>query len=243
MCWLFSAEESYYQSSGKTFDAYLFQSNYQFRSLFPSLNRYGVTEDKCYLVRSPIYVDEFPFVKRKLSRGNRFYVAKVARADLHKWPKNLFEVLKSVRGKTVVPVLLGFNDKIKAHCGEPPSGSLVFGPGEVPVQDVLAIAQAMYCFNGGARENWPRIGLESMAAGCPVVAPRAWGWVEMIQDRKTGFLCDDEDEAIASLTALACDSRVYSDTVDNARDWIMSSDLTNREKIIEVWWRMMKNLC
>ena len=48
--------------------------------------------------------------------------------------------------------------------------------------------------NGGARENWPRAGLEAMAAGVPIVAQNDWGWREMIEHGVTGFLGGDDCE-------------------------------------------------
>ena len=53
--------------------------------------------------------------------------------------------------------------------------------------------------------NWPRVGLEAMAAGVPVVAEKRWGWLEMIEHGKTGFLGDTNEEIAHYATELAHD--------------------------------------
>ena len=81
----------------------------------------------------------------------------------------------------------------------------------------------MIGLNGGARENWPRIGLESMAAGVPLVAQNAWGWREMIDDGRTGFLTDSDEQMAFRLAQLAEDEDLRQAMIHRARlavhDW------------------------
>jgi glycosyltransferase involved in cell wall biosynthesis len=75
----------------------------------------------------------------------------------------------------------------------------------------------MLGLNGGARENWPRIGLESMAAGVPLVCQNLWGWREMIEHGKTGFLFDNDQECQYYLARLAHDEELRMEIIHNAR--------------------------
>jgi glycosyltransferase involved in cell wall biosynthesis len=59
--------------------------------------------------------------------------------------------------------------------------------------------------NGGAMENWPRVGLEAMAAGVPIVTEKRWGRLEMIDHGRTGFLGESNEELAAYATGLAHD--------------------------------------
>ena len=49
-----------------------------------------------------------------------------------------------------------------------PPWAETLAPQQIPVAEFLGRCHAMLGLNGGARENWPRIGLEAMAAGVPI---------------------------------------------------------------------------
>ena len=75
----------------------------------------------------------------------------------------------------------------------------------------------MLGLNGGARENWPRIGLEAMAAGVPLVCQNQWGWKEMIEDGQTGFLTNSDEEMAFRLAQLAYDEDLRQAIIERAR--------------------------
>ncbi len=78
--------------------------------------------------------------------------------------------------------------------GPAPPWASVLRPAALPAQQFFAHLHCLLPVNGGARENWPRAGLEATAAGVPIVAQDQWGWREMIEHGTTGFLgrCDEE---------------------------------------------------
>ena len=78
----------------------------------------------------------------------------------------------------------------------------------------------MLGLNGGARENWPRAGLEAMAAGVPLVCQNLWGWREMIVDGETGFLTDSDEEMAFRLAQLAHDEELRQRIVRRAREHV-----------------------
>ncbi len=59
--------------------------------------------------------------------------------------------------------------------------------------------------NAAAVENWPRVGLEAMAAGVPLVVDAKGGWLEMLRHGRTGYLCRTEDEFAYYAARLAYD--------------------------------------
>jgi len=91
----------------------------------------------------------------------------------------------------------------------------------------------MLPLNGGARENWPRVGLEAMAAGVPVVAPRAWGWTEMIEHGQTGFLGESVEELVYYTASLAYDETRRLEMAEAARTRV--ERLANPETILAGW--------
>jgi glycosyltransferase involved in cell wall biosynthesis len=89
----------------------------------------------------------------------------------------------------------------------------------------------------GAVENWPRVGLEAMAAGVPVVVDNRGGWPEMIRHGQTGFLCNDEGEMASCIARLAHDSTCRRAIIAQARRAV-ETELSDPE----TWWRQWKDL-
>ncbi|MFK3890140.1 glycosyltransferase family 4 protein [Sphingomonas sp. NPDC079357] len=56
-----------------------------------------------------------------------------------------------------------------------------------------AVASMDLLFNPSVTETWGQVTSEAMAAGVPVVAARATGAVDLLQDGRTGFLVPPED--------------------------------------------------
>ena len=94
--------------------------------------------------------------------------------------------------------------------------------------------------NGGARENWPRIGLEAMAAGVPLVCQNQWGWREMITDGMTGFLAGSDEEMAYRLAQLANDEDLRQAIVQRARAAV--HDLACPQRIGKQWTRLFSSL-
>ena len=92
---------------------------------------------------------------------------------------------------------------MEATWGPLPQWAKCLPPDSMPAAAFLANCHALLCLNGGDKENWPRVGLEAMAAGVPIIAERAWGWKEMIEDGVTGLLCGDVGEFAGELAWMA----------------------------------------
>ena len=64
---------------------------------------------------------------------------------------------------------MGWGPQLDRKCGATPAWAETMPPQKIPVADFLGRCHALVGLNGSARENWPRIGLEAMAAGVPLV--------------------------------------------------------------------------
>jgi len=100
---------------------------------------------------------------------------------------------------------MAWSPDIESKCGRAPKWARCYPAGALSAQDFLAGCHALLCMNGGDVENWPRVVLEAMAAGVPVVAQRQWGYREQIDDGRTGLLYDDDRQAAEQLARLAGD--------------------------------------
>lgn len=233
MTFLFDAERQFYKEHGP-FDAFVFQSEFQRSVLEPELSRFGYTQEQGNLIRGAFDLDEFQFAPRPHEKGDEFVVGRMARPDLDKWSSNTWPIYSSIQYAQRRALMLGMDRRTHAKLGTPPLFAECLGPMAIPVSQYLTNLHCLLPINGGARENWPRAGLEAMAAGVPIVAQNQWGWPEMIQHGVTGFLANDDCELAHCAAVLAYDEQLRLDIARNARRWL-ETELANPEKIWNGW--------
>ncbi len=119
-------------------------------------------------------------------------------------PRNLWQILGRVP-HLIAARVLGWGPQVEARLGPPPPWAKCFAAGSLPVGPFLQTLHALVARNEAAVENWPRVGLEAMAAGVPVVAEAQGGWNEMIRHGQTGYLARSDDELAYYTARLAYD--------------------------------------
>jgi hypothetical protein len=200
MCWLFAAERWHYSRRGP-FDAYVFQSEYQVKSLAPELKLFGIPPKNGHLIRGPIDLQEIPFAPRPRVAGEPFVFGRLSRADPSKYSQKTWETYRRVVAWPKRARVLGWSDEVSKKLGPPPEWAECLPPGAEPAGQFLRSLHCLVQINGGAHENWPRSGLEAMAAGVPIVVQNQWGWREMIRHGESGFLVSDCTNEIAYWTS------------------------------------------
>ena len=125
-------------------------------------------------------------------------------------------------------------------CGAVPAWAETFAPQQLTAADFLGRCHALLGLNGGARENWPRVGLEAMAAGVPLVCQNLWGWREMIVDGETGFLTDNDEEMAFRLAELAYDEALRQRIIRRAREHV--EELAEPERIARQWKELLETV-
>jgi hypothetical protein len=234
MSWMFPAEREHYDEYGP-FDAYVFQSEHQRSKLLPELRQYGVRDDQCFLIRGAFCPDEFPFAPRSHLNGSQFIVGRLARPDLDKWHEKTWAIYEGVPNRKAR--VMGWDSRIELKLGRPPEWAEALPPCTESSVDFLHSLHCLMPINGGAEENWPRVGLEAMSAGVPIIAENRWGWREMIDHGRTGFLANDEQEFVHYATLLASDEDLRLEIAHNARR-SLESDLANPDTIWAGWKRL-----
>jgi glycosyltransferase involved in cell wall biosynthesis len=94
---------------------------------------------------------------------------------------------------------------------------------------------------GEAVENWPRVGLEAMARGVPVVAENRGGWREMVRHGETGYLCDTDDQFAYYAARLAYDEGHRMEIICQAR-YRLEHELADPEELWNRWRELFKSL-
>ena len=183
--------------------AHHFQSEFQRAELEPILTSYGYKPEQGHLIRGAFDFQSVPFAPREHAAGKDFVVGRLSRPDLDKWSSNHWPILWKVPYAQRRAICMGWTPETQRKVGQPPPWAECLKPQQIPVTEFLGRCHVMLGLNGGARENWPRIGLEAMAAGVPVVAQNLWGWKDMIRHRETGLLFDTDEECEYYLGKLA----------------------------------------
>lgn len=215
MTFLFDREREFY-AGGDLFDAFVFQSHFQRSELEPQLEKYGYEPERGHLIRGAFDLDEFEFAPRPHSAGDVFVVGRMARPDLDKWSSNTWPIYAAIQYANKRAIMLGINERVQEKLGASPIFADCLKPAAIPVQQFLANLHCLLPVNGGARENWPRAGLEAMATGVPVVAQNDWGWKEMIDHGETGFLANNDCELAHYTAMLAYDESLRQRIIESA---------------------------
>jgi hypothetical protein len=232
---MFQAERDHYDQYGP-FDAYVFQSEYQRSKLLPELQKYGVRDEQCFLIRGAFCPDEFPFAPRPHATASPFVVGRLARPDLDKWHEKTWSVYERIPNRNAR--VMGWDSRLELKLGRPPDWAKALARCAESSVDFLHSLHCLIPINGGAEENWPRVGLEAMSAGVPIIAENKWGWQEMIDHGRTGFLANDEEEIVHYAALLANDEDLRLEIAHNARHRLVT-DLANPDQIWSGWNRLV----
>jgi len=235
MNWLFAEERLHYRRHG-VFDRHIFQSRYQYEQLRPQLAKHGYDDARGRIVRGAFDVAEFPFRPLGHTPGETFVIGRLSRPAPEKFSPRTWVLY----GRTSPPLaarVMGWDAAVQARVGAPPRWAECLPAGAETAQTFLARLHGLVQTSGGAVENWPRVGLEAMAAGVPLVVENQGGWREMIRHAETGFLCNDDDEMACCIARLVQDSAYRQTVIEQARHAV-ETELADPE----TFWRQWKDL-
>jgi len=233
MTFLFDHEKRFFAEHGPA-DAMVYQSEFQRREIEPQLAPFGYQPATGHLIRGAFDLDEWEFRPRPHAKGDVFVVGRVARPDQDKWSSNTWPIYGRIQYAHKRALMLGMDERTHQKLGPPPAWADCLKPMAMPVEDYFRQLHCMLPVNGGARENWPRAGLEAMAAGVPVVAQNLWGWPEMIEHGVTGFLGDCDEELAHYTAMLAYDEELRIAIAQRARRRLVE-ELAHPETIWAGW--------
>jgi hypothetical protein len=239
MTLLFGEEVKVFREHGPA-DAYMFQSEYQRRKLEPQLKAMGYRSEQGHVIRGAFDWDEFRFRPRDHKPDADFVVGRLARPDLDKWSSNTWPIFESIPYAHRKALMMGWDEKLTNKLGSPPPWATCLPPMAISSQDFLARCHSLLLVNGGARENWPRVGLEAMSAGVPIVTQNEWGWTEMVAHAETGFLANNDAELAGYTARLAQDERLRLRMAENGRQRVQ--ELSDPDELIRGWEVLFRGL-
>lgn len=233
MTFLFDQERAVFSQHGCA-SAYVFQSEFQKTELVPQLRRFaGWEDDRGHMIRGAFAFDEYEFKPRSHRQGEPFFIGKLARPDLDKWSSNHWPIMNAVPYDERRAIVMGWTAGLKRKLGDPPGFAQALAPMEITAAEFLGRCHALVGLNGGARENWPRVGLEAMAVGVPLVCQNQWGWAEMITHGETGYLSSTDREMEYYLAKLAHEEDTRKRIIANARGHVLQ--LADKDRLAKQW--------
>ena len=213
MTWTFPQEEEACKKG--LIDFFLYQSDHQLEKVHDKLkginSNYNPVRFKPYF-----FAKEFKYEEER--DHDFFQFGRLSREDPSKFNKKQFWIYDQI--KAPLPkkgIILGWRDTIgdKFPEGVPsyirtlPMGGMSQG-NFYNFADFLIVASDTF-------ENLPRIGFEAMASGSILIVDNRGGWKTLIEDGKTGCLCDTPDDFVQKATELAYDEKKRKDIRRAAR--------------------------
>lgn len=231
MTFAFDAEQQMAEPENRP-AAWVMQSRFQHTSLMAAYAERGLpvaeVAPHCHIIPGAFLPSDFKFQPRPHASKGLFTFGRMARADKDKWSSNTWKIYERVQYANKAALAMGVNDAIKDKLGDPPEFVGYLPVNAIPVPQFLKSLHCLLAINGGAKENWPRAGLEAFAAGVPVVTQNLWGWREMIDHGRTGFLADCDEELAHYTAQLAYDEplrlRIAKQARNRLRDEFCDSD-------------------
>lgn len=148
-------------------------------------------------ILNPVNVEEFHVVRQKTDRVlslNRIMPQKGIHHFVRMAEQEKFKADVVGDDSTLVPDQ-GYVQTIKQKCAN--SGNIVYH-GLVPDQkrrQMLEDAKCLVCFKDfGYEEIFGISAVEALSCGTPVIATRSWGFEDIIEEGKTGFICDSIED-------------------------------------------------
>ncbi len=169
------------------------------------------------------------------------YLGRISRQDADKYAANTLHIYEYiVAPKWKRGIFLGFDQRSEQKIGKLPSWIVGFADqNQLPVEKFYEMLDFIVQPTD-TTENWPRIGMEAMASGVPLVVDNRGGWQYMIEHGKNGFLCNNDRDFIYYGSRLAYDLELRGRIARNAAkrlDKIAGYDMS-----IESWKNVLEKV-
>lgn len=217
-------------------DYLVFQSEFQKQQILHELKSFNIDlpEDRYFKIVPSFIKEFFPFQFRPHFKNQPFYVGRAARPAHSKWPADLIVKLSRVP-QPLFCILMGLDRSTKAMLGFQPPWVACLKPQSMDMRTFYSLLHCYIATNGTAKENWPRVGLEAMSSGVPLVVLKNSqdGWDEMIKHGETGFICGSDDEFVDAITELSNNEERRLKMVAYAREYL--NVIANEAKSFASW--------
>lgn len=235
MTWNFNKELEAQEKN--LIDFYLYQTQHQFDRVSVKLKNLGSNYKPLFF--NPYFKnDNFPFIERKDNSLFRF--GRISRGDADKFGKHQLWIYETMTAPVLKSgTILGWDSRAEKKLGKLPSYIKGHSEGSISQQELYALCDVII-MTTDTYENLPRVGFEAMSSGSLLVVDNKGGWIKLVEDGKTGWLCNDNREFVYKASRTAFESNETNQLRINAREklekeWGKENSIKSWEKIFNKW--------
>lgn len=177
---------------------------------------------------------EFPFRPSYRRENEPFVVCRIARSHRSKWHPKLWSIENGLilHGIDLKFIAEAWTYDLSMHCGQPPYWAETLPSDAETTASIMARSHAMICPNQDwLTENWPRVGLEALSAGVPLLVDDRGGWKDLCGS--AAIYCKTIEDFSDGLLRLAQDESYRQHLITLGR--MRLNDVNNSQRIVDQW--------
>lgn len=240
-CMCFNFKEEIEAHKNGYIDYFLYQTKHQYDRCAPRL-MYTNSKFNIYHIKPWFDTTKFPFIEDR----NEFFYGRISRSSLSKFNKHQFEIYRNIHFNAK-GIVLGWSKDLEDKRPDEnvkylKDNNLVtfYKEREISQQEFYKKCSAI-CMTTDTFENYPRVAFEAMSSGTVLIVDNRGGWKELIEDKKTGFLCDEPQEFSFWLDNLIMNRSIVKEIAKNARAKLETD--FSYEKSVSSWTNFFELLC
>ncbi len=192
MTWNFAAELRC-QANG-LIDFHLYQTSHGRERVGRGLVELGQPY-RPLMVTPYFHATEFPFHEKR--RKDKFCFGRISRDDPDKFHEQQLWIYETMTAPELKEgYVVGWSPRVRSKYGRDPEDYVHTYPVRGLTQQEFYAACDAVIMSTKTFENLPRVGFEAMASGSLLVVDKRGGWMDLVEDGLTGWLCQDGREFV-----------------------------------------------
>jgi hypothetical protein len=236
MTWNFNKELEAHKKG--LIDFYLYQTQHQFDKVSIKLKDINSANYRPLFFNPYFHRECFPFVERK--NNDSFKFGRISRGDADKYGGRQIWIWETMTAPVLKSgIVLGWDHRAEKKLGKLPSYVYGFKEGQITQQDFYKDCDVLI-MTTDTFENLPRVGFEAMSSGSVLVVDNRGGWKVLVEDGKTGWLCNDDREFVYKGSRSAFEINETNEIRHKAKEkleneWGKEPSIKCWEKIFNEW--------
>ncbi|MFQ5734588.1 MAG: glycosyltransferase [Planctomycetaceae bacterium] len=235
MTWNFDREIEM-QSQG-LIDFHLYQTQHAYERVSLKLRNLGHYRPLFFV---PFFHrSDFPFHKHR--PGDTFRFGRISRDDIAKHGQRQLWIYETMTAPVAKEgLILGWGDNAQRRFGRRPHSYIHTHPeAAISQQEFYKFCEAII-MTTETFENLPRVGFEAMSSGSVLVVDNRGGWKRLVEDGRTGWLCNDDREFVykASRCAFEAEERQAMRQAASEKleaEWGLEAAMKSWDRIFQEW--------
>jgi glycosyltransferase involved in cell wall biosynthesis len=236
MTWNFEKELKAHEKG--LIDFFLYQTQHQYDKGSVKLKEISSINYRPLFFNPYFNTEDFPFVERK--NNDFFKFGRISRGDADKYNKHQIWIWETMTAPVLKSgIVLGWDNRAICKLGTLPSYIKGYNEGAITQQELYKECDVII-MSTDTYENLPRVGFEAMSSGSVLVVDNKGGWKVLVEDGKTGWLCNDQREFVYKCSRSAFEINETNELRYNARtklinDWGKEHSAKSWELVFKEW--------